>query len=102
MTPDERQAFANEAEKAMIHPEVEDAMREFAFNMRFEFDGLPRFGLMKIAQRAAMVARAQALGVDIEELRPSPAEANSEMLRRAAEAAFRGIPTEIIDPEESD
>lgn len=72
---DWKQELADEAEKALQHPFVVDAMQEFADNMRFKLDGLPSYGLHKVAGLAAQVARAQALGIDPDTLRLTPQEA---------------------------
>ena len=74
MTPDEKQAFANEAEKALAHPLVQNVMTEFMDNIGIAMEGLPRYGITKVAHYAATVARAQALGIDIEELRTTASE----------------------------
>lgn len=94
---DWKQHHANEADRVLAHPLVEQVMAEFADNMGFELSGLPKYGLAKVAHYAAMVARAQALGFDPELLRLTPGEATSEQLRLAAEAALLGVPVHMID-----
>jgi hypothetical protein len=69
MTSQEKKEFANEAYKAVDSPEVLEVMEEFAFNMHFTLTGLPLYGLKKIAATVATIARAQAVGVPLEELR---------------------------------
>jgi hypothetical protein len=96
---DWKQHHANEAEKAVYHPMVQHVIEEFARNMKISLDGLPRYG-QKIATYAAQVARAQTLGIDPELLRLTADEYNSEALRLAAEATFRGIPTYVIETEQ--
>lgn len=91
---------ANRATDAVQHPLVQQAITECADNMRIDLEGLPAYGLNKIALYAAQVARAQALGFDPDLLRLTPSEANSELMRRAAEAVYRGVPTTVIDPED--
>lgn len=82
---------------------VESVMEEYASNMGFDpKHGLPAYGMMKVAMYAAQVARAQALGIDPELLRMSGEEQNSEILRRAAEAAFAGVPVIMLDPTSPD
>ena len=93
---DWKQHHANEAEKATFHLLVQEVMAEYADNMGFELKGLPRYGLLKVANYAAIVARAQALGFDPDLLRLTPQEANSELLRKAAEAAVRGVPVYLL------
>lgn len=98
---DWRDKFVKDADEALAHPLVADVMREFADNMGFDPDkGLPSYGMHKVAHYVAIVTRAQALGIDPDLLRLTPTEANSEILRLAAEAALSGIPVTTIDSEE--
>lgn len=94
---DWKQHHADEASRVLHHELVKSAMQEFAANMGFDLDGLPAYGLAKIATHAAQVARAQALGFDPDLLRLDPDEANSQMIRMAADAIYRGVPTYVID-----
>ena len=94
---DWKQHHANEADKVIDHPLVQQVMAEFANNMGFDLSGLPKYGLAKVAHYAAMVSRAQALGFDPELLRLTPNEATSEQLRLAAEATLLGVPVHMID-----
>lgn len=94
---DWKQHHANEADNAVFHPLVQQALEEFADNMGFALEGLPKIGLLKIAAYSAMVARAQALGFDPELLRLTPEEADSAILLRAAEATLRGVPVYMLD-----
>ena len=96
MTSDEKQAFANEAEKALDHPLVRDVIEEFADNMGFALEGLPFYGIMKVAMYTATVARAQALGIDPDELRHTPEEADAAMLRKMHAAVDAGVPTMVV------
>lgn len=103
MTDDWRNHHANEAGKAWTHPMVAEVMQEYADNMGFDSKvGLPAYGMMKVAMYAAQVARAQALGIDPELLKMTADEQNSELLRRAAEASFRGVPVYMIEMEDRD
>lgn len=95
-----KQKHANEAEKVLDSPFVQDVMAEFADNMHFELKGLPRYGLMKVVCYAAQVARAQALGFDPELLRATPAESNSRLLKVAAQAVMLGVPVHMIETTE--
>lgn len=100
MSTDWREKFVKDADRALTHQLVDDVMREFADNMGFDPDkGLPSYGLHKVAHYVAIVTRAQALGIDPDLLRLTPTEANSEMLRLAAEAALSGIPVTVIKDE---
>ena len=55
MTTDEKQAFANEAEKALSHPLVIEVIDELAFNLTngSHRDGLVRYGIKKVAMYKA-------------------------------------------------
>lgn len=98
MADDWKQHHANESDKAWQHPIVTRVIEEYASNMGFDPKvGLPAYGVMKVAMYAAQVARAQALGIDPELLRLTAQEANSEVLRLAAEAALSGIPVHVIE-----
>lgn len=90
---------ANEAWKAVEHPIVAYVMEEFADNMGFALDGLPAYGLRKVALYAAQVARAQALGIDPEDLRSTPGEANERMRDLAALFEEQCKPVIVIRPE---
>lgn len=93
---DWKNAHANASGPAMEHPLVVRAMEEFAGNMGFDFEGLPRYGLMKIAMYAAQVARAQALGFDPDLLRLSDEESETQQLALARAAVALGKPTWVI------
>jgi hypothetical protein len=94
---DWKQHHANEAEKALDNEMVRNAMQEFARNMGFQLDGLPAYGLAKVAHYAASVARAQALGFDPDLLRLSAGEATERQLALAEEAALSGKPVWVIE-----
>jgi hypothetical protein len=96
MSPADKQQFANEAEKALDHEAVQHAIQEFADNMGFVLEGLPAYGLNKVAHYAAMVARAQALGIDPDELRYTPEEANGALMEKAAQMVYAGVPTKVV------
>lgn len=93
---------ANESEKALDHDLVKGVMEEFAGNMGFKLEGLPAYGLTKVAMYAAQVARAQALGFDPELLRLTAEEAGEQQLRLAMIAAESGKPVYLIELEEGD
>lgn len=97
-----KQHHADEADKAVEHPITDRAIAETMRNLETffhlgEMDGLVRGALLKIASRAASVARAQALGFDPDLLRLTAKEKNSEALRVAAEATLRGVPVYMIE-----
>jgi hypothetical protein len=95
----DKQQFANEAEKALSHPLVVDVIDEQLLNLGVTRDSLVYYGLSKIAMYAATVARAQALGIDPDELRATPAEANAALLERAKRLAASDVPTIVIERE---
>jgi hypothetical protein len=69
LTEAEKRVYATASDVAIEHPLVQDVMEEFAGNMGFKLEGLPAYGLAKVAAYAAQVARAQALDVDPDALR---------------------------------
>lgn len=94
---DWKQRHADESCKALEHPLVVEVMKEFADNMGFKLEGLPRYGLKKVAMYAAQVARAQALGIDPDDLRSTPEEAEAQMLRKARLFVKAGKPVMRVD-----
>lgn len=96
---DWKQHHADESEKAIEHELAENAIQEFAKNMKLDLDGLPGYGLQKVCSAVAQVARAQALGFDPDLLRLSPEEASEELLRLAQAASEAGVPTWTIEAE---
>lgn len=92
MSTEAKLAHANESEKAVDHPMVESVVEELLSNLRLPNSGLPRYGVRKVALFAAQIARAQALGIDPDDLRSTREEADAHM-GRIAEAALRaGVP----------
>ena len=99
MTTDEKQAFANEAEKALSHPLVIEVIDELAFNLTngSHRDGLVRYGIKKVAMYVATVARAHALGIDPDTLRTTDDE-DTEFQRELLTAALgSGQPIIVVD-----
>lgn len=94
---DWKQQHADAANAAIEHPLVMAALQEYLENLGLDDSGLPAYGIRKVAAYAAQVARAQALGIDPEQLRLTPEEARSVQLRFAADAVLGGTPTFIID-----
>jgi hypothetical protein len=94
---DWKTAHADAATQALEHELVRSVMEEFADNMGFKLEGLPRYGLMKVAHYAAQVACAQALGFDPDLLRLSDEEAEAVMLTMARAAVAAGKPVLRID-----
>lgn len=92
-----KQAHADAADLTVAHPIVERVMAELRSNLGMSGDGLPAYGIAKVAHYAAQVARAQALGFDPDLLRMTAEDATSEQLRLAANAALLGIPVHMLD-----
>ena len=88
---DWKQVHANEAEKALVTPLVQDVIEELLDNLGTD-SALVRCGITKVASYAAQVARAQALGFDPELLRLSPDEADAQGLAKARMAVAHGKP----------
>lgn len=100
MTGDEKQAFANEAEKALDHELVQkviDESMENLSNYGIAMDNkLVRRGFLKVAMYTATVARALAMGIDPEELRMTPLESNQSILEQTRRVSERGIPVVVV------
>lgn len=97
MTSEEKQAFANEAEKALSHPLVEEVVDEALENHGGDKQSLLYYSFMKIAMYTASVARAQALGIDPGDLRNTREESIEQMLGRARRLVAKGMPVIRID-----
>ena len=97
MDPAEKQALANEAEKALDHPLVKDAIEEALFNHKGKEGDLLWYSFAKVAMYTASVARAQALGIDPDELRMTHEEVTSSMLRTARSFVEKGKPVLRVD-----
>lgn len=100
MTDDFRKDAATAADEALRHPLVVDVMAELRSNLGVSDDGLPAYGIAKVAHYAAQVAYAVALDVDPNVLRMSPSEARSVQLELAADAVLNGVPTKLIEEDE--
>lgn len=74
MTGEEKQAHADEAEKAWDEPMVQEVLTEFAWNNKLQREGFTEYGFLKIVSTVAQCARAQALGIPTEALRITPEE----------------------------
>jgi hypothetical protein len=97
LRPDWKREHANQAEQALHHDLVQNALSEFADNMGFKREGLPEYGLTKIVSYAAQVARAHALGFDPDLLRLTDEEADAQALAKARIAVAAGKPVLRID-----
>lgn len=94
---DWKQDHADAAETALEHGLVQRVIEEFADNMGFNLEGLPKYGMFKVASTVAQVARAQALGFDPDLLRLSDEEADVRMLKVARMAVAAGKPALRVD-----
>jgi hypothetical protein len=81
---------------AINHELVEFVRQELADNLGVRGQALPEYGIAKVAQYAAQVARAQALGFDPDLLRMSDEECDAAMLRLAQEAVAAGQPVWVL------
>jgi hypothetical protein len=97
---DWRQHHADEAEHALAHPLVSEAIAELHGNLGSTGHALADYGIHKVAAVAAQVARAQALGFSPDLLRLSSEEADEEVLDLARRAAESGKPVWFISPED--
>ena len=93
---DWKDAHANECSKAVDHELVEGVIAEFMDNINVPDEGLPAYGIRKVAMYAAQVARAQALGFDPELLRSNRAESTEAQIELARMATESGIPVQWI------
>lgn len=93
---DEKKALANAADGSIKHPFVQEIMDEFALNMGFRREGLPAYGLNKVARYAAIVARCEALGIDPEAMAMDDGE-EAEFARMVIDAAVdAGKPVFVV------
>ncbi len=97
MTPDEKQALANEAEKALSHDLVTNAREEALRNHGGKEGDLLWCSFAKVAMYTASVSRAQALGINPDELRLSSEESRASLQARARRSVELGKPTFLID-----
>lgn len=93
---DWKQQLADHADRAIQHPLVTDVVDELMRNLGTG-SPLVEYGIRKVAHYAATVARAQALGIDPDDLRLAPGEAHRAMQRQARAAVSAGLPTTLID-----
>lgn len=93
---DWKKKHADDAEAVFDNESVQMVMDEFADNMGFKLEGLPKYGMHKVVSYVAQVARAQALGFDPELLRHTAEEADVAGLALARTAVAKGVPTWVI------
>lgn len=99
MTNEEKYAHLGGAAAALEHEMVREVMQEYAGNMGFKLEGLPAYGLRKVARYAATIAWCAAKGIDINELRATPEEYNEHALRLAQIAMKAGKGVILTDGE---
>jgi hypothetical protein len=97
-----KQDFANDAEEALFHALVKEIRDEFVDNIKRNYgidlsQGLPSVGLNKTMMAVALVARAQALGVDPDLLRLSSEEASAEIIAMARRLHEAGKPVLVVE-----
>lgn len=98
-----KSAHMDASGKAVDHELVVGVIEELIENLGVGLDGLPAYGIRKVARYAAAVARAQALGFDPNLLRITADEHRTYALELAEKAALLGIPVHIIEsPEPGD
>ena len=97
-----RALVAKIADGVIAHALVEGVMAELRGNLGVSDDGLPAYGIAKVAHHAAQVALATAWGVNPDALKMTTGEAASEQWRMAAEAVLNGVPTHVIEGDEED
>lgn len=98
MTPDEKRQMAEAASEACGHPIVAETIVEYAANMGIT-GGLPLYGLHKVAAVAAQVARAEALGIDPNDLLLDAEERAAAALAFTEQAVAQGVPVIAVDPD---
>lgn len=100
-----KQDHANKSEKAIGHELVQSVINEFKFNLRLNpevgpDDALWDYGLMKICNAVAQVARAQALGFNPNILKMSDSEIGETRLRLIKIAVKTGKPVIVLQIQE--
>lgn len=90
----ERKAIQADAGEAVEHPYVARVMAEFAMNMGFRLDGLPEYGMKKVAAYAAIVGACIARGVDPKVLESTPESGLAEAI--ALVEALAGKPVFVV------
>ncbi len=101
MTTDWKQDFANEAEQAVLHDLSQETIDELLVNLKLDRNGLPYYGILKVCNIVAQVARAQALGIDPETLRMTSEESVAAFRNRMAVFVNAGLPVVgvVVDSE---
>ncbi len=92
MTTDWKQDFANEAEQAVLHDMTDRVIGELLDNLQTDRNGLPYYGILKVCNIVAQVARAQALGIDPETLRMTSEESVAALQNRLQVFVDAGLP----------
>ena len=102
MTGNWKKEFANEVDKAILHPMTQAAIDELLFNLRSDRNRMEYYGLLKLCNTVGHVARAQALGVDVDSLRMD-AEESAEWQGKLVKAFVdAGKPVILVEvPEEA-
>lgn len=81
MSADWKQQFAEDAEQAILHDITQQTIDELLTNLGVTRESLVHYGILKVCNVAAQIARAHALGIDPETLIMTPDEAADVMAR---------------------
>ena len=99
---DWKKDFANEVDKAIFHEMTQQAIDELLFNLRADRNSMAYYGLLKLCNTVGHVARAQALGIDVDRLRMDANESAEWMMTLAESAAEGGAPVLVVTVPEVD
>jgi len=77
-------------------PEVDEVLSEFAFNMQFEREGLPEYGLQKIVRYVAIAAFCATKDISLDAFRMSAEDVEAYQRNLIAKAVEAGVPTVVI------
>ena len=102
MTPEDKQRFADDAERAVLHELTQESIDELLRNLGADRESLPYYGILKVCNVAAQIARAHALGIDPETLRMTDEEATAAMVALARSFAASGKPVIVIEHAKGD
>ena len=93
----DKEAFLKEANETLAHPLVSRVLDEYRLNMYIEEGSLADYGLTKVAYYVALVSRAQALGIDPNELRATQEEQAEQMMKLIEAFQDAGKPVIVVE-----
>ena len=99
---DWKKDFANEVDKAIFHEMTQHAIDELLFNLRSDRNSMAYYGLLKLCNTVGHVARAQALGIDVDSLRMDATESAEWQMKLMTSAAEGGAPVIVVTAPEGD